>query len=147
MIVTLVEMWRDSRRQGDNMLLAAALPSLLLAVNVAGQRSLLDAARTLIDKVWCLGFQGGVGYQGMSYSRAAGATRHRAHADRQGALLDAIHNIQNRVLQVPSPKADESCRQGVHMWSFEGHLMVCVYEGTARLLHRADSHHGMDSSC
>ena len=53
MFVTLVETWRDSRRQGDNMLLAAALPSLLMAVNVAGQRSLLDAARTLIDKVLC----------------------------------------------------------------------------------------------
>jgi hypothetical protein len=51
--VNLVETWRDSRRQGDNALLAAALPPLLLAVDAAGQRALLDAARTLIDKVPC----------------------------------------------------------------------------------------------
>ena len=53
MFVTLVETWRDSRRQGDNTLLAAALPSLLLAVDAAGQRALLDTVRTLMDKVLC----------------------------------------------------------------------------------------------
>jgi hypothetical protein len=51
--VNLVETWRDSRRQGDNTLLPAALLSLLLAVDAAGQRRLLETARTLIDKVLC----------------------------------------------------------------------------------------------
>jgi hypothetical protein len=50
-IVSLVEMWRDSGRLGDNTLLPEALPSLLLAVDAAGQRELLDTVRTLLNKV------------------------------------------------------------------------------------------------
>ena len=65
-VVSLVETWRESVRRGDNTLLPEALPPLLLAVDAAGQRELLDTVRALINKVWISGFR----FEG----RAAGAT-------------------------------------------------------------------------
>ena len=56
--VSLVETWQHSGRQGINMLLPEVLPSLLLAVDAAAQRELLDVVRTLVDKVlYCRGYK------------------------------------------------------------------------------------------
>lgn len=80
-----METWRDSRRQGDNTLLPAALPSLLLAVDAAGQRALLDTARKLIDKVLCW----------MTFT-------------------SLLNRSLNRVTQAPSPQCHERYQPGVH---------------------------------
>lgn len=53
--VKLIEAWRASERPGENTLLPAALPPVLIATSSAAQEELLATARTLMLKVWEVG--------------------------------------------------------------------------------------------